>query len=624
MARFEIDKLSVNDKSTQSLARENFNQEIKTPIEVFWREFCQNHLDVKPADTKKKKSFSIKIKQLEDFSKNKEILALMSQTEPWLTATGAKDPHSLPGPHILTIREKNTVGIIGETKASVENKEDEYWVNFWFTEGKPTKQGNQNGRRGQGKVTYFEQSSFNSLFAVTKRQTDNRRLLFGMCYLGSTFHLSGERYKAEAYFCEKDPKTKEFLPISDKEYISDFEKMFELDVDDDFGTTWIFPFVDGSQFLAENICKVIIAEYYYPLINDELEIDVLGELLNSDSLEGIIRKYKIEEPSAEKKLFLENANTTPDDQLIEANSADWLGENKRSKLAVECFKEGDLDNARTKIESGEVVGFKLPLDVQKIDEKPVSSFITVFIQKAEHLKQSEAIVVRSSLTISKEKPFDGVPGKYFGLVKASDTPVATMLADSEDAMHVTFNEPRLKDKYVGYRAALSRVRWALGQIIRTLFAVDGRDNDALTSIFSLPGDHGKSTTTGASKPTKPKPTVPKPNPPKPTSPRLFVFNQTGGVVKMQKNPKATLKLNQKYRVQYAYETGIGVGDPFKAYLHFDFNFAEKGKHNLTQKDIEILVQKENFIDIKIIGLDPSLDVDGFNELSNVTAKIAEI
>ena len=92
---------------------------------------------------------------------------------------------------------------------------------------------------------------------------------------------------------------------------------------------------------------------------------------------------------------------------------------------------------------------------------------------------------------------------------------------------------------------------------------------------------------------------------------------------MKSIPSAVMVLNQKYRIEYAYETGLGVGDPFKYYLPLDFDLSDTSNHKIKLSNLKVLIQKENFIEVEITGNSPTLSIDGFSEFSNMVAKIQE-
>lgn len=623
--KFEIDPLSPNDINNTNVVVDNFQQESKQPSEVFWREFGQNELDVEAVDGRKKKSFSIQLKKLSELSKASEVRQLLSETDDWLEAAKCPNPNDISDPYVLVIYEQNTVGLQGSIDTTTEPSEKELWINFWFTEGRQTKTGNANGRRGQGKITYFKQSGYKTIFAITKRKSDDKTYLFGMCNLESTFHLNDKRYKERAYYCKKNLDG-QYVPTDDRADISEFENIFELEPRTDYGTTWVFPYVSAAELTREEIIKILVNEYYYPILSDELRVDVMGEMLDGDSLPSLINKYDITNPTEEKRKFLATAKTTPECDLLKAPNDDWLGDYKSSSIKDGTFSEDQVEQARTNLDAGKLVGFKLPIAVTAKGKPTQSSFITIYLQKAEHLKRSDTLVIRSSLTISKERPLDGVGGKYFGLLIAEDKPIASFLAESEDAMHVSFNEPRLKGKYEKYQDTLRRVRWALPQLVRSIFWIPGRDSQALASFFSIPGTSGPSTTPSTTKQT----TQSSENGEGSESEGLeitskktkFLIDQKGGTVSVSGIDDTEIEVGHKFEIRYAYQTGKGVGDAFKNWEYADFDLADDSKISCT--DVARIVNRQNLVQIEVTGAKPKVVVKGFSESCNVKVKIEEI
>ncbi len=619
--RFELSKLSPNEKNTNNLASENFGQEIKSPIEVFWREFGQNFLDVEKADSARPKKLRIELKKVSDLKNQSFIENTLDPILPWLSATGKPDPKGISDPYVLVLYEENTIGLCGDTDPTTEPAENQFWVNFWFTEGKSTKTGDKNGRRGQGKITYFDRSSFQSLFAVTKRAEDDQTFLFGMCSLGGTFHMGGNRYRDAAYFCQEDKEGK-YRPSGDKAEIKAFEDAFEISPRTDYGTTWVIPFVTKDKFEPQSIHEVLIQEYYFAILDEKLEVDVLGETLGFSTLDAIITHYSLSNPSKDKIEFLLEANTLPASDFVSPIDDNWLGATKRSELNRPAFNEQDIDRLKDAVEQGKTIGLNLPVLVSKKGQSTQRSSISIFLKRAENLTESDDQVVRSSLIIAKERPLSGVPGKYFGLIKAVDGPIAEFLAESEDPLHVQFNEHRVEKKYDDHKATLRRVRWSLGQLVRTLFRVDGRDSAALANIFAVPGSDGKVTISAKGTKGKPKPAGPKPKPPA-RIPRAFEIDQNGGKVRIKRSKDFTGKLSSRYDIHIAYETGLGVGNPFQNWSHADFNLSDTKFFPVTVSDASIISQSGNHIIVEITGTNPTIDVAGFNSVTDVCVKIVE-
>ncbi|MDB9891497.1 hypothetical protein OAD74_09005 [Alphaproteobacteria bacterium] len=621
--QFEIDELAPWAINSGSLSRENFQQEIKTPMEVFWREFCQNFLDV-PRASSGHKSLDVKIKRMADLQGRAEIDKLLAPTKPWLKAAGFDLPSELQDPSVLIIQENHTSGLTGSTDIQTEEGPDEHWVNFWFTEGKQTKTGSSNGRRAQGKINYYDLSRYSTVFAMTHRETDHAKHLFGMCYLRNTFRMDGKRYNNRAWFCEKDTASGKMKPISDSAKLSTFDRAFGLEPKGDFGTTWIFPYVDADDFRIEQIHKIIIKEFYYAILNAELDINIFGSKLNESTLADVIEKYAIEEPNKQKIDFLLSANTMPNKQHIIALNDGWYGETINAELNTHAFQQGDLEKAKIELDDGKTVGFTLPLSVTKKGNKPESSYVSVYLKKGDDLKDSDNHVVRSSLTISKERPLAGVPGRFFGFLRADHPAVAEFLAESEDALHVEFNETRLRGKFENYQETLRRVRRALPQIVRTLFTNEGRDSDSLASIFGIPGSGGSTNKlTGSKRKKRIKPRPPRP----PSKPVALVMHQTGGTVIFERNDKPNAKSpkNRRFRLNMVYQVGVGVrGDAFSNWSRFDFDLSDVSKHEIKSSDVTIKSRGSNYIEIEVTGNNPSVEVGGFNEVTDVRTKIEVI
>ncbi|MDA8000199.1 MAG: hypothetical protein MPK06_03995 [Alphaproteobacteria bacterium] len=609
--KFYLKKMGGNDKSRRDVTGENFKQESRNSIEIFWREFIQNFLDLNRVDENKGMSLKITTAPIGKSTGLRYLKDVFSDLSGACDKLGYSPQSKLNSAGLLIISEINTRGLCGNTDlmSAEENPDDGDWISFWFGEGRSTKKGSAGGRRGQGKATYHSISAYKSLFAITKRHDDNRKLLFGQFRFTETFRLGDSRYDHYGFFGvkETDSYDKEVLPVSDEASISQFERNLAIDSRSEYGSTWVFPFVDLAKFQNADIIRVIVEEYYFAIISDDLTLEINGETLNGSTIRDLMKKHGLTEPAEQKLLFLEEALTSPQFEANRAISAD-------APIADDMFSEDDLGKMRSRLERGETVGVRLPMVVRPINLPSRDTFIDVFLQRPPDLEATDEQIIRSSLLIADEKHLRHTPGKFLGLTLAKDEAIATFLAQSENAAHLKFNAKYVSDTYHDSLKTIRAVRFALPQLARLLGHISSRDKDALASLLFIPSQD-PSPAKEKNKPPAPPPDLPPP---------MFFGSQRGGKFRLRKSSNFAGELPKRIYLRFGYETGIGGGNPIKKWSHLDFNLSDHAKHPVTATGAIVHGQKNNELEVEITSEDDfSLILGGVSENIRMAVRVDE-
>ena len=632
--KFHAIPLGANDLTEGNIAEQNFRQEDKNSIECFWRELVQNSLDIdeKREVRNKEKKLHVRVIPNSDIPDIKYLTDILVKPNEWMERAekSSCDPLDILKYGLLIVEEENTVGICGRLDPNKMipddgDQESEYWDNFWFSEGKPSKTGDKGGRRGQGKVTYHSVSKFRTVFAITKRATDDKTLLFGKCRLRCTFSGSdGKRYKSFGFFgnATEDLIGEVVKPIDDCDHIAKFEKKLGIPHRDDYGTTWIFPFVDIKNFKFEPILKILAKEYCYAFAAGKLSVRHCTDDITIDmwSLPELIKQYCLEEPDSEKVEFIQDCTTFPQSSIYSV-SEEWSNGNAKNKMNPEAFTEEQRDELGRRFENEEIVALSLPIKVKPRIGDPEDSKIEVYLKKSEKLKKTDEQIIRSSLLIASEKYLSRIPGKFYGLVVANDPSVATLLSESEDPSHLKFNTRTAADKYENAADVIRCVRYALPRLVRLLGSSEKPDKDALASILYVYDNVGKPGGAGKD-PSGPGPSG---DPPTPPDSGLSVFNcsQSKGKFVVRKNPAYSSDMPNKMLMKFGYETGYGIGDPIKNWSVFDFDLSNESYSVETNNDARLVARVDNQIEIECVGKNPRVEIGGFSEFTRVQVKIYE-
>ena len=124
----------------------------------------------------------------------------------------------------ITYEDSGTTGLTGDIDqyhevADVRNP----FYYFFRAEGQSNKLETGRGRWGLGKFVFPRSSRIRTFFAVTVRHDDGQRLLVGQSILRS-HHVESKSYTPDGWFGEKPDKNEASLPVSDQDFIEQFEE----------------------------------------------------------------------------------------------------------------------------------------------------------------------------------------------------------------------------------------------------------------------------------------------------------------------------------------------------------------------------------------------------------------
>ena len=622
MAHWHFSEQHRDDVDDETTVSKNFERESRKQIGIFIREFFQNVLDApfslaNGGGSKKTPHVQIAIYG----PANGLSIAALSNL-----LTGLND-HLEPAGHdsllwnedqtnVLVLEEFGTSGLIGDADNSRAKGKDQNWANFWFGEGKRTKRGSSLGRAGQGKITYHLISGVQTVFALTRRQGEDSDLLFGKCIVNRTHEIDGKDYKRHGYW----PRTGEAnqpLPTSDISDLSEFRCICQLKRQNEPGTSWVIPFVDTEAFSKEGIIGEILREFFFSIMAGRLTVEVMGELINQSTFTNVVSKFPIQDLPAGFTGFLEEVLTLPDeDESIIQAAEGWYGSSKEVPITEHAFDEGRLEDMRVALDSQQLIAVRLPVPIARTNSDPVASSILVYLKKPDQLSRTEEIYVRSGLVIGEERHLRNAPGRYFGLMRADEPHISEFLAFAEVASHMRWNasESEVTSRYKNVNPTIARVRNALPKLAKLLLGhTSGRHDDALIDFLYIPapsnagrkakttkrrgksgGDEGGSTTAH--------------------SKTRFRVAQTGTLWTLTPGPGAAgLGYPLQIRIELAYATMPGEGNPFKIYHRFEFDLGEDSTYVVATQNANLLSRDLNRLEVELTDPDFSLCVDGFSE-----------
>ena len=505
-------------------------------------------------------------------------------------------------PSLLLIEDFGTAGLLGpyDKPASTEP-----FTTFWKRVGISYKTGTAGGRWGLGKIVFSLASKIGIFFGLTIRDNDTsvEGLLMGQAVL-SHHTLNGKPYAPHGFFATYREDGYQ-LPVIDADYIRKFQRACGITRTTEPGLSIIIPF-HNDDLTPETIIPEVLKNYSFPILTEQLEVDVDGELINAATFDRLSRTHAASETFAEGysvefiRLVHSALRTAPDVEL-----KDTWPEDLEASVDPEI-----LTGLREKyMNKRQLIHVKAPIKLKKHDVSSMPSYISLFLQRAPEGIRGHSLYVRGAITLPKEaKYFKG--RQVFGALVATEKSIVEFLGDAENPAHTHWDgsAEKLTKNWQAGRARLSEIRHSLNRLHQALTqAVELREPDALKDFFSVK-DAGIA-------PGRKPPTSRDPVPIIESTPKNFtILSLQGGFTVKSASGLTPEKLPLQIKVKAAYN--VFRGSPFKRFDQFDFNFNEKDLQvecqgakctPVSPNELLIEVSDVNFR-IKVSGFDQKRDL----------------
>jgi len=238
------------------------------------------------------------------------------------------------------------------------------------------------------------------------------------------------------------------------------------------------------------------------------------------------------------------------------------------------------------------------------------SGFSVFLEKDNALDRPEDYFIRQGITIPEVTSL-----KHKGiraLVSVAEPDLSTFLGDAENPAHTEWerNSKKFKSKYKLGPSTLDFVKTSPREIVKILTKVrKGRDENLLRHLFSLPADPMKLENRG-------KKEVEGQGEKKRLAEQIIDISGSSylqlhrikGGFGLSRKSKAR-KVPKFITIWTAYE--VRSGNPFKKYTPLDFDL-EKSPIKVVTQGTEILIKKNNVIQLQVKQPDFKLSVTGFD------------
>lgn len=615
MAHWQFRPLNPNETSGASISDDNFADEERSSVEILVRETLQNPLDARSSDSVVRVEYKLVTVNL---AASKFARSIFS--DDWIKHFQASElfksnerPEKMT---FLVIEDFGTTGLEGCYTDSSNEGSTENWNAFWFREGEGAKATKSNGGAGQGKITLFLASQLRSVFALTKRKSDGKELLFGCCRFNRNYKLPDDnsRWAKEARWGAESNPNVLATPITATTIIEGMKFELGLARRGNVGTTFIVPM--PIEDITEKVLRdAVVNEFFFAINRGRLIVRVGDTILDASTIADIANDMgqhcRLIKPYRE---FLAITAKKAGEAAIATTKKSW---NKETKLTSSDFEETELISLKDKFVNSEMVWVDFLIQVRKRTPQETStSKFRVFLQQDENTEQCQELYVRQDLGIDGEKKLKGARTitPVMSLTFIEETKLSDLLVAAEEPTHRKWNarRPKVLAQYFSPNEVLNAVRNAALRLVQFISPEGKKDETALAVYFADPasepakriGGSGEIPKNPTSEP-PPLKEIPKPKP-KPIALKIL---DDGFEVHAKAVEGFIFPIDCKITLAYA----IAIGDAFKSWDAADFWIGDESSHPRLHSSISGLTTSLNTINFRLNEASSWLSLSGFDK-----------
>lgn len=500
---------------------------------------------------------------------------------------------------LLIFEDFGTTGLQGdpETPYPPRNRSENNFFHFFRAEGLTDKDPGKRGSWGLGKDTFFRASKVNTVFGLTVRDDDRRRLLMGKTVLKS--HYVGEGYFQDGYFGIKSDTTDMVMPVEDGGAIDRFRKAFQLERGNDSGLSVVVPWLD-PEITETAVTQAVFRNYFYAILQGDLDVMVetagIKTWLDKDNFLGEARRLVDQHgvlSIIELADWAVNGSSDADRHLLNmpATGRRWIWDK-------ELFGEDLLKVLSGKLRDMERIAIRVPVTVRKKDGARLESFFDVYIQGEDSNETTRPLFIRDGILISavNAPPMRGIRA----LVIVNDGPLSEFLRQAENPSHTVWQGQQVKDDYISGVGDLDFVVRSVRRICDLAAAEDKEeDKKLLADIFPMPG-RGRRGGGGLD-----------------PQPRHFTIDRIAGGFSV--TPGSTpVQAGDRAEIRVAYD--VRRGSALNRYKVSDFRLGEAPMQHQSE-GVEVEEVADNRMVVRIISLQFRVAVTGFDENRQIYVKV---
>ena len=614
MAHWQFRPLNPNETSGASISDDNFADEERTSVEILVRETLQNPLDARSSDSVVRVEYKLVEVDLATSTFARSIFS-----DDWVKhfkAGGLIEHDERPKKiTFLVIEDFGTTGLEGCYMDSSPEGSTENWNAFWFREGEGAKTTKSNGGAGQGKITLYLASQYRSVFALTRRKSDDLELLFGCCRFKRNYKLPDDnnRWAKEARWgAEIDPKELA-MPIVENPMLDGMKSELGLARGSESGTTFIVP-MPTSEITEFALRDAVVNEFFFAISRGRLMVKVGGVTLDAASIATVANNMGKDCRLAKGyREFLALTALKVGENPTATTKESWTRE---AKLVSTAFDEAELTALKEKFDKSELVSVDFPVLVKKRQPQEISTAkFRVFLQQDENAEQSQELFVRQDLGIDGEKRLKAARtiAPVMALTFIQDSKLSDLLVAAEEPTHRNWNakRPKLVNLYASPNDALNAVRNAALRLVQLISPEGKKDETALAIYFADPSSEpAKKTGGGGAIREAPKGDPPPPDdiPKAKSKPVSVKLLDDGFEIRAKEAEGFNFPIDCKVTLAYA----TVVGDAFKLWDAADFWIENDKAHPRLYSDISQLTTNLNVVSFRLNSENSRLSVSGFD------------
>lgn len=468
------------------------NSSIDDDTHALVREAIQNSLDAK-SDCSIGKPVLVRF-SLGSHSAASGVMSHYVSDEAWQHFNAednglAAPPTASDNCRFLVYEDFNTNGLIGDVTAYEAQPNNSFYF-FMRAEGQSGKQEGERGRHGIGKYVFPYTSGIRMFIAVTVRSSDFCCLIAGQSVLKS-HHVDGKKFTPDGWWGDFDDDNFQ-LPIEDpalfKQLANDFGLVRSIE---QAGLSLIMPYVQ-SEVTADKLSEHVVREYFWPIMNGQLVVEVLEDgllrIIDSSSISESLNKILLPDQIEKIAPFIALASKAiieKDYPTIELKLPNSPSQPKWDKyyLPRETVKKIQEELAKP----DGFIRIRCPLYVQKNDSTNSSTtFFDIYLSKDVTDIMRKPQFLREGILIPEDR-VQKVRG-YTSMVVVEAGALATLLGDSENPAHTEWekNATKFKNKYRWGSSTIDFVRLSVNKLLNLMSQGDDEEDiTILSDIFYI-------------------------------------------------------------------------------------------------------------------------------------------
>lgn len=485
---------------------------------------------------------------------------------------------------------------------------------FFRALGRSGKENEARGRWGVGKFVFPMSSEAHAIWGLTIRETDSTPLLMGRAVL-RTHDCDNRSWHPDGHWGERrNPDTNLTSPVRDPQLIARFRTTFGLERTTEPGLSVVIPWVI-EDITTDAIKEAVIAEYFLPLLRDELVVHLTTDGVQETIDAAAVRSYAKETADRTLREQLALAMSIVDNDTF---AIDWpeVLEYGDLELRADTLPITLRETFANALEAGKTLSVTVPVTVGvKRLAVPPSGALRIHVRRSDGIGTLRPLIVRDGITVSRDKTRS--LQDHVALLIAERCALATALGDAETPAHTELQHELLKDRYKYPKKLVTFVRDAASTLLKVIRQGDSSDDPfSLAGFFPVEAEQGRTIPKPVAK-KKGKENEPQLPPLPPAAPRRFRVAKVDGGFRIVGNPRVP-DAAPELRVTAAYD--VRRGNPFKRYRSFDFDLGKR-PIRIEPHACEIAAAEGAELVLRPTSPDFEVTVTGFDEARDVIVRV---